>query len=174
MEFTAANHPTADPPPGTGMTADCKYCAYRTHGHVPADMCPITSVGGADALLLFDQEHPGRCVLVSPWHVRNLFDLSPSQRAEFVHSISVLAEAITHVCGADKVNIAMFGDQSDHLHVHLVPKWRGAADWGGAFTMQPTSVARAEGGPMDGLGWPGIAQGLATWLNAYTPPHPSH
>lgn len=155
------------------MTDDCKYCAYRTRGHVPTGMCRITSVGDADALLFFDQEHPGRCVLAAPWHVRDLFDLSPSQRGAFVEEISLLAEAITQICGADKVNIAMFGDQSDHLHVHLVPKWRDAADWGGAFHMQPTSVVRAGDGRLAGLGWPEIAERLSAWLDAHSRGNPS-
>ena len=45
------------------------------------------------------------------------------------------ARAIAELFGADKINYAIFGDKVSHLHMHLVPKQAGQADWGDVFEM---------------------------------------
>jgi diadenosine tetraphosphate (Ap4A) HIT family hydrolase len=35
----------------------------------------------------------------------------------------------------DKINYAIFGDLYPHLHMHLVPKYKGGPEWGGPFVL---------------------------------------
>lgn len=143
---------------------DCKYCDFLKHDHLPDGMQPVGRVNGADALLLIDSKHPGRCVLVSPWHVRDLFDLLPTQRSEFLEAVSRLAKVVSTTCAADKVNIAFYGDLSDHLHAHVVPKWRDGPCWGDAFNLQPTIAEKPGAGPFSNLSWTDVNENLRGFI----------
>jgi ATP adenylyltransferase len=142
----------------------CKYCAWREHGLVPEGMHAVARVGGSDAFVLIDRNYPGRCVLASPWHTRELFELAHAQRGEFLEAVNALAAAVSRVCAADKVNIAFYGDESDHLHAHVVPKWRGGLAWGQAFNLQPAPVEAPSSGLFAGATWADVAARLRRFL----------
>lgn len=139
---------------------DCKYCDFLEHGHLPDGMQSVGLVNGVNTLLLIDSKHPGRCVLVSPWHVRELFELMPTQRSEFLEAVSSLAKLVSTVCAADKVNIAFYGDLSDHLHAHIVPKWHAGPCWGDAFNLNPTIAEKPSAGPFNNHSWVDINEDL--------------
>ncbi len=139
---------------------DCKYCGFLKHGCLPEGMHSVGRVNGSEALLLIDGRHPGRCVLVAPWHVHDLFDLLPTQRSEFLEAVSSLAKFVSTACAADKVNIAFYGDLSDHLHAHVVPKWRDGPCWGDAFNLQPTIAEKPSSGPFSSLNWADVNESL--------------
>lgn len=47
------------------------------------------------------------------------------------------ADTLTRLYHPDKINYLILGDLCPHLHVHLVPKYQGGADWGTMFRMMP-------------------------------------
>lgn len=127
-------------------------------------MQSVGLVNGIHALLVIDSKHPGRCILVSPWHVRELFELTPTQRSEFLEAVSSLASVVSAVCAADKVNIAFYGDLSDHLHAHVVPKWDAGPRWGEAFNLNPTIAGKPAAGPFNNLCWADVNESLGRLL----------
>lgn len=124
----------------SGSPAPCKYCGK---GSLLTGMQPILDLGASDVLLLEDARHPGRCVVASRRHVRELFDLTPKEREAFMRDVSAVAHAVKVATGAHKINIGLFGDLSDHLHAHVVPKHRDGSHWGDAFALQPLQPSAA-------------------------------
>jgi diadenosine tetraphosphate (Ap4A) HIT family hydrolase len=87
--------------------------------------------GGAvlwrDALLrvvaVADPDYPGFLRLVCNAHVREWTDLAPAQRARFGQALALAESAVREVLAPDKINLASLGNQTPHLHWHVIPRW---------------------------------------------------
>ena len=54
------------------------------------------------------------------------------------------ANALHKAFRPDKVNYGAYGDTGCHLHMHLVPKYKGGDEWGGVFQMNPQKTYLSE------------------------------
>ncbi len=131
------------------MSTDCKYCKP---GIAPPGMLWVAQHAAGTVLLVEDANHPGRCVVASSAHVRELFELSYGQRDAFMALVSAVAKTVAVAARADKINVGFYGDLSNHLHAHVVPKWQAGHGWGDAFLLQPRAPLHLANGPFDG--WP--------------------
>ena len=66
-----------------------------------------------------------------------IVDITEEERNLFFADVTRAAKAIHAAFHPDKLNYGMYGDTGCHLHVHLVPKYRGQDEWGGVFQMNP-------------------------------------
>ena len=143
--------------------ATCKYC--NADVVAPASMLRVAVRDAGDVFVVDDPSHPGRCVVAARWHVRELFDLTEQQRNDFMALVNTTARAVVALTACDKVNLAFYGDLSDHLHAHVVPKWKGGVGWGETFALQPAqAVADRVRGPLAGLSMPAMAARLLAAL----------
>lgn len=93
------------------------------------------------SLILFkEQSKPGRCIVAYKDHVSELVDISEEERRAFIEDVARAAAAIHRAFGPDKLNYGAYGDTGCHLHMHLVPKYKGSDEWGGTFLMNPDKV----------------------------------
>ena len=113
---------------------ECKYCAAAEPG-APAGLRELASWLASRVYLLPDARHPGRCVVASRVHVRELHELDSAARQMFVDDVARVAKAVQQTLAADKINIGLFGDMTPHLHAHVVPKFAQGADWGAPFAL---------------------------------------
>lgn len=89
-------------------------------------------------LVLFrEQSHPGRCIVAPKEHVSEITDMTEEQMDAFYRDVRHVAAALHQAFHPDKVNYGAYGDTCGHCHVHLVPKYRDAFEWGGTFAMNP-------------------------------------
>ena len=89
-------------------------------------------------LVLFrEQRHPGRCIVAAKDHVSEITDMTEEQMDAFYRDVRHVAAALHQAFHPDKVNYGAYGDTCGHCHVHLVPKYRDAFEWGGTFAMNP-------------------------------------
>lgn len=89
-------------------------------------------------LVLFrEQSHPGRCIVAAKDHVSEITDMTEEQMDAFYRDVRHVAAALHQAFHPDKVNYGAYGDTCGHCHVHLVPKYRDAFEWGGTFAMNP-------------------------------------
>ena len=89
-------------------------------------------------LVLFrEQSHPGRCTVAAKDHVSEITDMTEEQMDAFYRDVRHVAAALHQAFHPDKVNYGAYGDTCGHCHVHLVPKYRDAFEWGGTFAMNP-------------------------------------
>jgi diadenosine tetraphosphate (Ap4A) HIT family hydrolase len=104
-------------------------------------MKEICKIGNATLYLNRDQKHKGRCVLKYEDHVTDISKLTVQQNQVFFESLRQVAAALEALFSPDKINYAIYGDTVPHLHVHIVPKYKGGLQWGGPFD---DSVPRQE------------------------------
>ncbi|WP_020613474.1 HIT family protein [Sediminispirochaeta bajacaliforniensis] len=82
-----------------------------------------------------DQTHRGRCIFAYKEHLRKITELSREQYMALMGDIHTSVLAITKALSPDKVNILILGDTSEHMHIHLCPKYRDGKQWGVPFAV---------------------------------------
>ncbi len=113
---------------------NCFYCDPNHEGRM-ALMFRVGKMNTGVLYLFKDQAHKGRCVVAVDDHKSELFDLTEEERHSYMDDVSAAAAAIKKLWGCTKINYAAFGDKLPHLHFHLVPKYEGGPEFGGAFAI---------------------------------------
>lgn len=86
-----------------------------------------------------DADSPGYCILVFKRHAVELFDLSETERAQFMEDIARVGSVVEEVCRPNKINVAMLGNACPHLHCHIKPRTFDDPQWGRAPIFTPPS-----------------------------------
>ena len=124
---------------------DCLYC--RKDQRLHDLMIEITTLPASTVYLFKEQTHRGRCVVTYRAHVNELFELPDTELALFMRDVARVAKAIKTAFNPNKINYGAYSDKLPHLHMHLVPKYEGGANWGAPFEMMPANkklLAEAE------------------------------
>jgi len=100
-------------------------------------MIEICDLSASTLFLFKEQSHPGRCVIAYKDHVKELFELSETDRNAFMADVCKVAEAIQKAFSPTKINYGAYSDKLPHLHFHIVPKYEGEFEFGGIFEMNP-------------------------------------
>jgi diadenosine tetraphosphate (Ap4A) HIT family hydrolase len=116
---------------------DCLYC--RKDQRLQDLMIEIAPLQASTVYLFREQTHRGRCVVAYRAHVNELFELPDSELTLFMRDVARVAKAIKLGFGPNKINYGAYSDKLPHLHMHLVPKYEGGANWGAPFEMMPAS-----------------------------------
>ena len=105
--------------------ANCPFCLhYGADRLFENPLNPMIYDFGDSALYLHRNQYwRGYCLLVSRFHVIELFDLLPEQRAQLMESLSLSAHAIELTCKPDKINYKCVGNTIPHLHWHIQPRY---------------------------------------------------
>jgi diadenosine tetraphosphate (Ap4A) HIT family hydrolase len=114
---------------------DCLYC--RQDQRLQDLMIPIARLDASSLYLFREQTHRGRCVVAYHAHINELFELPEPELAGFMRDVARAARAIHAACQPRKINYGAYSDKLPHLHMHLVPKYEGGANWGAPFEMMP-------------------------------------
>lgn len=74
--------------------------------------------------------NPGHTLVVSKRHSQNIFDVLPEDWEAVTKVVRTLASVIEKAVGADGINVNMnnrehAGQVVDHLHVHIIPRFKG-------------------------------------------------
>lgn len=109
------------------MSAGCIFCKI-VRGELPS-----FKVYEDDKTLAFLDIRPvnrGHTLVVAKHHSQNIFDVPPEDWAAVGETVRMLAGRIEKAMGADGVNIHMnnrehAGQIVDHLHVHIIPRFKG-------------------------------------------------
>lgn len=113
-------------------------CAYCMKGDLVAKFgyfcCEMES---SNVYIFKEQSHPGRVIVAHKKHVSEIIELTDEERNQFFKDINTVSNAIHKVFNPDKVNYGAYGDTGQHLHFHLVPKYKDDFEWNGVFLMNP-------------------------------------
>jgi diadenosine tetraphosphate (Ap4A) HIT family hydrolase len=103
----------------------CLVC-QEVRGVIPVPGGFLQSSGSSVALHVPPLDHRdvylGHLLVMPRRHVPDFAGLEESEAAEIGVAISRWSRALA-TFGADRVYVATIGHGSDHLHVHLVPRW---------------------------------------------------
>lgn len=98
--------------------SNCPACAKTW----PREDHFLLDLGLSKAYLHDDQFFPGWTVLVFHRHVTELFHLAPTERAQLIEEVSLVANALSEVYQTNKINYELLGNQLPHIHWHLIPR----------------------------------------------------
>ena len=84
----------------------------------------VWSDGLARVVDVRDEDHPAFCRVVVQRHVREMTDLSESERAAVMRIVFAAERAQRTLLNPDKINIACFGNMVAHVHWHVIPRFR--------------------------------------------------
>ena len=71
-------------------------------------------------------------------------------RVEYLREMSLVAEAVSRVFGADKMNYELLGNADSHLHWHLFPRRAKDMELPGPVWMLPKEIMFAKEYRIDG------------------------
>lgn len=78
-------------------------------------------------ILVGDVDHPAFCRVVWSKHVREMTDLTKSQRGRFLTVVYGVEHTLRELLKPAKMNLASLGNQVPHLHWHVIPRFEDDA-----------------------------------------------
>lgn len=106
---------------------ECKIC------QIVADMgnpLRITELEVSVIGLSRDQYFRGYTLVTYKWHVTELYHLPHDERTLFCEEMIKVAKALDEALHPDKMNYALLGNVSAHLHWHVIPRYKNDGFWG--------------------------------------------
>ena len=123
------------------MKSDPKSCLYcQNNETLHSLMIEVAQLSVSRMFIFREQTYRGRCLVAYKDHVDDLNLLSDADRNAFMSDVAKVTRAMQAVFHPDKINYGAYSDTLEHLHFHLIPKYEGGPDWGGAFQMNPRQV----------------------------------
>jgi len=98
------------------MSVTCELCDANA-GDV------IVSTDQLRVILVDDANYPGFCRVIWNAHVKEMTDLSDSDKNTFMQAVWKVEAAIRAVMQPHKMNVASLGNMVPHLHWHLIPRY---------------------------------------------------
>ena len=120
--------------------------------------CPLCAGDGGEVLwrgdycrvvLPAEPQWPGLCRVVAGGHAAEMSDLSAPARAAVWAALHATEQVIRERLRPDKVNLASLGNRVEHVHWHLVPRWRDDACFPGSPWSPPLRTAPVRRLPRD-------------------------
>jgi diadenosine tetraphosphate (Ap4A) HIT family hydrolase len=117
---------------------EIKSCIYCEKGEkIDSFMLKIADLPYSVVYLNRNQQHRGRCIVAYKDHKTEYFQFNAEENAGYFADVSRTAQALYTLFHPGKINYATFGDLVSHVHVHIVPKYEGGAQWGTFFQDEP-------------------------------------
>lgn len=83
---------------------------------------PIWRLNVARAGLYDDARFPGRLIVSLNDHYDHLDEMPSHLLAAFMADVSEASKVLRWSLGADRVNVAVLGNQESHVHAHVIPR----------------------------------------------------
>ena len=122
--------------------SECLYCQNNETLH--RLMIKICDLKVSQLFLFKEQSYLGRCNVVYNDHAVEFHELSDEQRNAFMLDVATVGKAIATAFNPTKINYGAYADTISHLHMHIVPKYKGGYGFGGVFEMNPQKIALSD------------------------------
>jgi len=127
-----------------------KNCGYCMRGDLLEKFGIYVCDLEVSSLVLFkEQSKMGRFIVAYKDHVGEIVDLNDDERNAFMSDVAKVAKAIHSAFSPDKINYGAYGDTGNHLHIHLVPKYKDGDEWGSIFQMNPEKTFLTDEGYLE-------------------------
>lgn len=100
------------------------------------NICPLCATQSEDILwqdsrcrvtLVNDPDYPGYCRVIWNAHVKEMTNLTEPDRVHFMNVVFAVESVLRELLNPDKINLASLGNQTPHLHWHVIPRYRDDA-----------------------------------------------
>jgi len=117
---------------------------FRLDERLARDSDLVTKIGLCELRLMKDGRWPWLVLVPQRADVSEIFDLTPLDQTMLTFETTMVAEALKKVTGATKINTGALGNIVRQLHVHIVARSEGDANWPGPVwgfgTAEPRSA----------------------------------
>ncbi len=119
---------------------------FEVDPRLEADSVTVMDLPLCAVRLVDDSRWPWLLLIPRRPGVRELFDLSPADRALLVEEAAAVTRAVTAVGPCDKTNVATLGNMVAQMHWHVIARQIGDPAWPGPIwgTGKPVPYTRAE------------------------------
>ncbi|WP_454288638.1 HIT family protein [Rhizobium arsenicireducens] len=104
----------------------------------------LVHLGLCQLRLIKDSRWPWLVLVPKRPGISEVFDLTPLDQAVLTFEQNTVAAALKSVTGATKINIAAIGNIVRQLHVHVIARTEGDANWPGPVWGHGTAVPYGE------------------------------
>ena len=106
---------------------DCLFCKIIART-IPANV--VYEDDHAFAFLDIMPSAPGHTMVIPKVHAPNFLELPDAEVAPLFEAVKKVAELLTRKLGSNGLTVGInqgraSGQEVDHLHVHLMPRWKG-------------------------------------------------
>ncbi|MDA1107678.1 MAG: HIT family protein [Proteobacteria bacterium] len=116
-------------------------------------------------ILVGDPNYPGYCRVIWNAHMKEMTDLSGPDRTHFIKVVFAVESVLRELLQPEKINLASLGNQTPHLHWHVIPRHKDDAH----FPNSIWSARLRESAPHDAP----APRALSHLLNARITPQPA-
>ncbi|MGO7170731.1 HIT domain-containing protein [Rhizobium leguminosarum] len=95
------------------------------------DSVSITVTGLCDLRLSKDARWPWLILVPRRAEITEIFELTPLDQVLLAFETELVAKALKKITGATKINVGALGNIVRQLHVHVIARFEGDANWPG-------------------------------------------
>ncbi len=95
------------------------------------DSISVVITGLCDLRLIRDRRWPWLVLVPRRPGITEIFELTPLDQALLTFETNMVASALKSVTGATKINVGALGNIVRQLHVHVIARSEGDANWPG-------------------------------------------
>ncbi len=122
---------------------------FELHPRLAQDTWPVGDFPLSRLLLMNDTSYPWFILVPRRAAIREIFELTYGDQQQLLKESSLLAEVLSKIFQADKLNIAALGNLVPQLHLHHIVRYQSDQAWPnpvwGLFPAHPySSRARQE------------------------------
>src|SRR5689334_18866467 len=112
-------------------TAEEGVAAFELDERLARDSDLVAVLGLCQLRLLKDSRWPWLMLVPQRGDMSEIFDLQPLDQALLTFETNMVGVALKRVTGATKINIGALGNIVRQLHVHVIARSEGDANWPG-------------------------------------------
>ncbi len=95
------------------------------------DTVSVATTGLCEVRLMKDRRWPWLVLVPRRADITELFELTPLDQVLLTFEIELVSSALKTVTGATKINVGALGNIVRQLHVHVIARSEGDANWPG-------------------------------------------
>lgn len=127
MNQLRISHKKADKAFAPIAKVGCVFCRIERN---ESNSSWVLNLEHGSVFLNFNQSFQGRILYIPFNHYESLSDMPREEYVELSFEIEFLASLLKPTLGADLINIAMLGNEVNHIHWHIIPRYRNDGNWG--------------------------------------------
>lgn len=101
---------------------DCFFCEWVRNMPQKEAHRVVAELKASWLVLSASQAYRGYCLLICKTHAEEVFQLPERERARFMEDIAQASQAIYNAFKPDKLNYEILGNQTPHVHCHIIPR----------------------------------------------------
>lgn len=105
--------------------------AFELDGRIDRDSSLVTALQLCQLRIQNDSRWPWLVMVPQRPDMTEVFDLDTADQAILLAEVTKVGAALRQATGATKINIAAIGNIVRQLHVHVIARFEGDANWPG-------------------------------------------